>query len=49
MGTAAFIVDRSGAELVYVALVVPQDLLHSVAISGLGRVLTASGSSSRPL
>ncbi len=49
MGTAAFIVDRSGAELVYVALIVSQDLLHGVAISGLGRVLTASGSSSRPL
>ena len=49
MGTAAFIVDRPGAELVYVALIVSQDLLHGVAISGLGRVLTASGSSSRPL
>ena len=38
VGTAAFIVDRSGAELVYVALVVPQDLLHSVSIPGLDRV-----------
>ena len=38
MGTVAFVVDRPGAELVYVALVVPQDLLHSVSIPGLGRV-----------
>ena len=38
MGTAAFIVNRPGAELVYVALVVPQDLLHSVSVPGAGRV-----------
>ena len=38
MRTAAFVVDRPGAELVYVALVVPQDLLHSVSVPGMGRV-----------
>lgn len=38
MGTAAFVVDRPGAELIYVALVVSQDLLHGVGIPGAGRV-----------
>ena len=38
MGTAAFVVDRPGAELVYVALVIPQDLFHSIGIPGAGRV-----------
>ena len=38
MGTAAFVVDRPGAELVYVALVVAQNLLHSVSVPDLGRV-----------
>ena len=38
MGTAAFVANRPGAEFVYVALVVPQDLLHGIGVPGLGRV-----------
>ena len=38
MGTAAFIVDRPGAELVYVALIVQQDLLHGIGVPGTGPI-----------
>ena len=38
VGTAAFIVDCPGAELVYVALIVPQDLLHGISVPGAGRI-----------
>lgn len=36
--TAAFVVDRPGAEFAYVALVVPQDLLHGIGVPSLGRI-----------
>ncbi len=38
VGTAAFIVDRPGAELVYVALIVQQDLLHGIGVPGTGPI-----------
>ena len=37
MELAAIVIERPGTELVYVALIVPQDALHGQRITGTGR------------
>ena len=48
IGVAVLVIQRPGAELVYVALVVPQDLFHGFSVPGAGGFDHRPGKSACP-